>query len=1319
MMPVRFALEAASATSNVTLSLGPRPEFNNEQRWNWQRSEKPKRAAWLVTSGLVSASIIYAYSVVALAHEEASAAERSRMSGLPSSDGVIPDLSPEERRLPRLDRTFEMVLHPILTQLFSINGVDALKTNGWEILAAITASSSGRAPSLDRLINHRFLNAEIVGVEEVPPHVLARFERDRIAPSEIPAWGKLWVAKRLGKLLALFEDAFLGVRGIGELAAVQWVTNSDGLVLLPEVLSRVWSNLLRALAITNTAEAPTPLYVFGLRAVTRTLLRIYDSDPSKYVPVCLVNAENKSALNPDAVRLGITLHLYNVAVEVMGENALGGIRVDLKVQGVEEPAFAAEPFGHPTVAGLILGHVLRGDHLTTPTEAKVQPLLVSFISALLDSGCSGDLGTRLLGDLTNAMPWVFDSHEQLQLNVWRLVALKWASVIDLEPSESSATNHTGSLLVSLLSGPFRSSDSASRWYNDAAQEDIDAWNSLLEVTVLRFRAKRAGSNFGVMETLAAHLEDFIRVESDEETRKRRGSGTTLGCLASATNWISIVQTEHYHADHYTINENYVPADFLAFVASALIDAYGPEPSPKVFDLVNNVAALFDDLPPTAFVHVLEPLRPGLVKWMTDEDRHASGELGDAIDKLYVVLIDALARAIESSAVPASAEAMDEFIDIYAPRLSRAQSLQVPSAFQDMWARSFQPLGAVEYSDGVAVWLQDLLVAVPGLIIAEGLSEGELESQSVGFPYAESVPPLQAPKAAAEAEVVLEAVAVEPEAVLEPELHPIEDAAPEVENPVAPDTPGVVVEADATAYDADVSQSASKRTKRRHSELIPQSSSPAEVDVFGPKGSASSVRKSRVRKGRRTTRGRSESGSATPAPADTTVIAETPMDDEEDVPIYITEASPSQRHSIFTSASRWLRRVPSLVFGGSDESAHGSPPNSGNQGSPAPSKRRKRRRGDSREQSVAEVEVVDMTQPSPEPELQPAIVVSEPTPETSRSDIVVPSRRTASRTVSTRSSRASTPQPVVTRSAARKRESQPDSSSQRKSKRRRRTPRGTPVEGDEKEPTDVAAQLKRDAEEAAARVEVEAQAAEAARLAQEATEREEQERQEREQEERAKLEREAAELAERERLEAEKLETEHLEAEKAAREEKERLEREEAELQLRMQVAKEEEARQAKALEKERARKEKEDAETAAKGKPKAKATTQSSTQEPEISGVFDGELCFCHRQLTSDAPGDVTPRGCRPARTTTPPRNADITPAPTPMHRSSTQKHVLEMLEEAARHESVIAGLDIDGVVDLMANIELLRSAAAVRLQAHAQANKEERARLRASRRRE
>jgi hypothetical protein len=367
-------------------------------------------------------AIVYAYTTLALDHEEPAAKQVSRLSGLPSSDGIVPDLTPEELRLPRLDRTFELILLPILKQSFPVRGVDPLKNQAWSIFEAVTAEppTPAHKRSIDRLLSWRFFNGDVVNLEATDASLaqeLARaFDGDRIRSSEIPAWGKLWVAKRLGKLLALFVEAFDGIGGINNLSSVEWVCNADGIVLLPQTLSRVWTNLLGAMSITHVPDGPaTPLFKVGLYAVTQTLIDIFDRDPVAYMPICLLNEEGQSVLSPSAIRLGVVMHLFRMAEEVLGEHALGTVQIESPTQPRAQDE--DEAFGNPTVAGHLLKHILRSKLMTQTMDDKTRERFMELVASLLRLGSAQN--TRMLGHVANAMPWIFENHERLQLDVWR------------------------------------------------------------------------------------------------------------------------------------------------------------------------------------------------------------------------------------------------------------------------------------------------------------------------------------------------------------------------------------------------------------------------------------------------------------------------------------------------------------------------------------------------------------------------------------------------------------------------------------------------------------------------------------------------------------------------------------------------------------------------------------------------------------------------------------------------------------------------------------------------------------------------------------
>ncbi len=461
------------------------------------------------------------------------------------------------------------------------------------------------------------------------------------------------------------------------------------------------------------------------------------------------------------------------------------------------------------------------------------------------------------------------------------------------------------MLVSLLSCPFRSERSDSVWYNNPAEADLAAWDALLETTVLRFRAKRVGSNFGVLETVAAHLEDFTAVSDDEKaTNRRLTSPTTQRCLAVASSKVSFVPTEHYHASHFSITENYVPVDFLGFVSSVLDASYSSAEPSAVARLIGTFSDVFRGLPADSVADVLEPIRASLVKWMTDESKMATGDLVHQLDNLYIAVLGAITLAIENGSMPASSATMNDLIDVYAPRLSCAQSAAVPAAFQDFWRRSFQPVSGLKYSDDVAGFLHDVLTAVPGLIIVEGLysDESQQSCASDRFPFADSVPSQIVERAAPEEDIVPETQSSHGE---------YEEEADEAVDLSLDHAPSPVLQANLSTdpsadYDADVSQSQPKR-KRKNDVLIDSSpSTKGSPDVFGPK------KRTKIKKNSRPSRSKAlRSRASSPQVGNDTVIPGTDDEDEPTPTRPSREAmrrEPPPRESLF---GRLIRRVPSI------------------------------------------------------------------------------------------------------------------------------------------------------------------------------------------------------------------------------------------------------------------------------------------------------------------------------------------------------------------------------------------------------------------------
>jgi hypothetical protein len=64
--------------------------------------------------------------------------------------------------------------------------------------------------------------------------------------------------------------------------------------------------------------------------------------------------------------------------------------------------------------------------------------------------------------------------------------------------------------------------------------------------------------------------------------------------------------------------------------------------------------------------------------------------------------------------------MENYISLYAPRLSLAQSIDVPRAFKDFYNISFSSIRAENIPESVRLFLEDVLAAVPGIIEVPGL-----------------------------------------------------------------------------------------------------------------------------------------------------------------------------------------------------------------------------------------------------------------------------------------------------------------------------------------------------------------------------------------------------------------------------------------------------------------------------------------------------------------------------------------------------------------------------------------------------------------------
>lgn len=193
----------------------------------------------------------------------------------------------------------------------------------------------------------------------------------------------------------------------------------------------------------------------------------------------------------------------------------------------------------------------------------------------------------------------------------------------------------------------------------------------------------------------------------------------------------------------------VPLELLKLLSDALFDSY-PTPetlatgaeyaiSPAVDSVITGLTDMFSSSPSQYISKLLDAeTRAGLCTWLGDEFRVSSSTLGGLLDNLYCSLIDSLSRAIISGIISATGQTLDDYIDLIAPRLSRAISNEVLKQFQRFWRTCFEGV-ALELSEGVKAFLLDVTSAVPGLIKVEGLEEGEwLEQEESERKYPNSL-----------------------------------------------------------------------------------------------------------------------------------------------------------------------------------------------------------------------------------------------------------------------------------------------------------------------------------------------------------------------------------------------------------------------------------------------------------------------------------------------------------------------------------------------------------------------------------------------------
>ncbi|WVQ73257.1 hypothetical protein IAR50_002825 [Cryptococcus sp. DSM 104548] len=685
-MPINHALDDVLNSGNCTIC-----KVDAEDHLLWKRSEKLKRLAWSKTVTKSATALFYAYVGMALHNEDIPAKDMSVINGLPSSDAeddASMSLTLDQRRRPLLDQTWDKVVYPIFYKIFRVCGIDDLTTYGWDLLEALTLPKAGEDDSwsLDALVNTSFRGSEALDVEKDKDEHLRdlsqHLERIELKPSDVPSYGQSWIAARLGKWCTLFKNALASIHCINLPASTEWVKDDAGLPLIPIPLSGVWTNLLTALKhlMDNPTDQNKPVIVSGMRVITAVMIEVWQTPPGEITPMSLMNEAGKLKVSEDRLRIGITSHLFETCSKVLGSNMtvklapgqespLGLLPYALTALGADdtEPSLKTT-----TCAGYLLGQILRAEFLTAPNEiGSLRAPFMQLVKKVLRVGLKGDW-KKILGGLTLAEPFLLQKYEELHMDIWRMTADEWNRRTEEDNSQSqigqsdrTPTNHTGNLLVSLLTDPWRNSRADSNWHTHATEADLTIWQSLLSCTIQRFKAKKAVVHSGILETLAAHLHDYI------EAPACFVSPMTLKCLALAISNISFrSEATNSQSSPWHAGDNYVPEDFLALVAKSLQMAHDQRTEVSTEALVpffTSIKSMIERLPGTFTVAVVGPLNQALRPWM--EDKEVGKDLSLALDGLNKAFLGAFARA---TAERIDCESLQLFVDTFSGRALRPQ-----------------------------------------------------------------------------------------------------------------------------------------------------------------------------------------------------------------------------------------------------------------------------------------------------------------------------------------------------------------------------------------------------------------------------------------------------------------------------------------------------------------------------------------------------------------------------------------------------------------------------------------------------------------------
>jgi hypothetical protein len=261
--------------------------------------------------------------------------------------------------------------------------------------------------------------------KEVAGSFLDELEQEAVGPKDIPSMGSAWVVRRLDSILDLFQEAIGGINGINDLYGGEAVNLGQG-IQFPVILSRVWSSILHS--VSTVRETDPAAHVAGIRLINRHICQVFNGNPANYLAVSLMSDPETWSVDLDLARILITNRLFEMASSMLGPEVVSQAILPADVDNVDaamsKMAFGTDhTTGRYSMTGSLLALIMGTKVFSAGLSRPARETLKTVIAKMLDVGCTHGNQGKLLGDMTNRLPGVFEDHEDVQLDIWRVLGM--------------------------------------------------------------------------------------------------------------------------------------------------------------------------------------------------------------------------------------------------------------------------------------------------------------------------------------------------------------------------------------------------------------------------------------------------------------------------------------------------------------------------------------------------------------------------------------------------------------------------------------------------------------------------------------------------------------------------------------------------------------------------------------------------------------------------------------------------------------------------------------------------------------------------------